>query len=199
MLGILTFYIYVRITPTYRELCTPFYSEYLNGFYYVDASMFCLLMQIAILSCLSHKKREKPSSPLAVPAITLHDDTCPSDDILHRKEEANQLVEYLEKNPVYSGAIGVSVEGEWGCGKTTFLHYMEEEYIKREIHPIWFNPWKDNIKDIKSSFLNLLYSKFENNDVTTSLLRKYESKIKVTNITNWFSLIILSVKHLLGK
>ena len=76
---------------------------------------------------------------------------------------------------------------------------MEEEYIKREIHPIWFNPWKDNIKDIKSSFLNLLYSKFENNDVTTSLLRKYESKIKVTNITNWFSLIILSVKHLLGK
>lgn len=38
--------------------------------------------------------------------------------------------------------LTISVEGEWGAGKSSFLNLVREDLSEREFVTLWFNPWR---------------------------------------------------------
>lgn len=62
------------------------------------------------------------------------------EDLLHRRETAKVLADYLLDNPNLKHAVGVSITGTWGTGKSTFLHFLSLALQERICMPIIFDP-----------------------------------------------------------
>jgi predicted KAP-like P-loop ATPase len=81
-----------------------------------------------------------------------------SPDLLNRGQLAQQVAVGIMSTPTDSGFV-LSVEGPWGCGKTSLLNLIVKEFEKsfaRKEQPIacWFNPWiVGNAETLVQSFL----------------------------------------------
>ncbi len=70
--------------------------------------------------------------------------------------------------PPYS----ISLNGDWGSGKTTVLKSLEEDLIKDKFEVLWFNPWEyERSNDVVLVFLQQLsnLAKGDYSDVLTEL------------------------------
>ena len=53
----------------------------------------------------------------------------------------------------------VGVFGEWGTGKTSFLHLLRHSLESRNCRAVWFNPWKyDNKEELWASLIRSILS-----------------------------------------
>jgi len=56
--------------------------------------------------------------------------------------------------------FSVSIDGDWGTGKTTIMKLIEEK-LNQDYPTFWFNPWEyKNSNDVVLSFLKNLAAKF---------------------------------------
>lgn len=80
-------------------------------------------------------------------ANRINTDSLPFEDLLHRKQFAKELAKGLNlslKNDEDSFVLGIN--GQWGSGKTTLVHYLKEELSRGRLgQPEYiffdFNPW----------------------------------------------------------
>lgn len=196
---IVCFYCYARIAPSYSDIITHFHISTINSICYGDVFAFEALLYSA-LTLRARKQNQDNGNKLQNDRLSsrgqIYDNTLPTDDLLDRRKDANILVRYILNNPVDSG-LGVSVQGAWGTGKTTFLHYIEDELKTDGITYIWFNPWIENVSDVKYCFLQRLRSLIKGDSKLEKLLKEYVKQIKVTEVTDWFSLALLTLKRFL--
>ena len=69
------------------------------------------------------------------------------DDLLGFDEYVETVAEFLS-HPNTKPPLTVSVEGEWGTGKSTFMRLLEKELGKRRgYRTVSFNPWRHETED----------------------------------------------------
>lgn len=74
--------------------------------------------------------------------------------------------------------INVGIFGPWGCGKTSFMHFVEE-YIKEKakeennsLKTLWFFPWRyDRKQDLVSAFMFHLIKNIESDKGATARIK----------------------------
>src|SRR5437867_7818421 len=69
-------------------------------------------------------------------------------DQLGFRPYVNAIVEFLT-NSLTRPPLTVSIEGEWGCGKSSFMKQIRKTLVDRqkasgdaEFVTVWFNPWR---------------------------------------------------------
>jgi len=61
--------------------------------------------------------------------------------------------------------FSLSIEGEWGSGKTFILKLLEKKLGAKGYPTIWFNPWEyERTDDVFLAFLKKLSQKFKEGD-----------------------------------
>lgn len=105
------------------------------------------------------------------------------DDLFDFKRYVESLAEKLNIVPTDNNAFAISIHGEWGTGKTTFLSFLkqtlpDEKFIKVEIRP-WDS--KDSTKIIEDGLKKIFNSLRPNNPSLAKEIEKYYNKIKDIN------------------
>ncbi|MCY4390659.1 MAG: P-loop NTPase fold protein [Chloroflexi bacterium] len=67
-----------------------------------------------------------------------------ADDVLERKQVAERLTRIIEGQEV---PFVISVDGQWGTGKTFLLKRWRQDLENHEWQAIYFNAWKDDFSD----------------------------------------------------
>lgn len=95
-------------------------------------------------------------------------DTVAEQDMLNREEKAIQLAEHLASDSV-ADRFNIGVIGEWGSGKSTFLHYIKkkldfENKKKKNIYTLSYDASSYSEQDlIWANFAKLLFEEYEKN------------------------------------
>lgn len=99
-------------------------------------------------------------------------------DALNRHRFASVLNSIIE---VYSDTgIVLSINGEWGAGKTTFVRMWRQQLIDNGYRTLYFNVWKtDFYDDALTSILGELKSEFQCNERFNDIIEK-GSKISLS-------------------
>lgn len=99
-------------------------------------------------------------------------------DALNRHRFASVLNSIIE---VYSDTgIVLSINGEWGAGKTTFVRMWRQQLIDNGYRTLYFNAWKtDFYDDALTSILGELKSEFQCNERFNDIIEK-GSKISLS-------------------
>lgn len=98
-------------------------------YFFIIIIFFSLLLLCALIGLYwggylgKGKKKVAVVSKQSVSSNLLVDDVDVK-DLLHRRETAKVLADYLLDNPNLKHAVGVAVTGTWGTGKSTFLHFL---------------------------------------------------------------------------
>lgn len=104
------------------------------------------------------------------------------EDILNRSNFADMVADYLLSNITKDGFV-VSINGPWGCGKTSIIN-MVKEYLRNHVvkdnptMPVFvdFSPWNATSQDqIIKQFLNILSDSFKQ----TRVLKAIEKSLKI--------------------
>ena len=135
--------------------------------------------QNAIQKNIIDKNNEKNQS-LTVDQIINKIDSPLSDpvqDLFNRKEFARRISAIL-KNPHSDNSLVVGLYGEWGCGKTTILNFIEQELKNDEsVIIIKFNPWR--YQDEVS--LSIMFFKKLSNHLSKSKIAQAKEIIRHVN------------------
>lgn len=67
-------------------------------------------------------------------------------DILHRNVFADELAQIVEHCTFSTGMV-IGVEGEWGSGKTSFLHLLERK-LSQKNKVVWLDAWSSISKSM---------------------------------------------------
>lgn len=110
------------------------------------------------LNCKDIEIEVKPNAPF-------------DNDALNRQRFASILNSVVE---VYSDSgIVLSLNGEWGTGKTTFVRMWRQQLIDNGYCTLYFNAWKtDFYDDALSAILGELKSEFPNSEQIKSVVEK---------------------------
>ena len=110
------------------------------------------------LNCKDIEIEVKPKEPFA-------------NDALNRQRFASILNSIIE---VYSDTgIVLSLNGEWGTGKTTFVRMWRQQLIDNGYRTLYFNAWKtDFYDDALSAILGELNSEFPNSEHIKGIVEK---------------------------
>lgn len=105
-----------------------------------------------------------------------------SKDSFKRSEFADKVLKNILTKMELPNTLGIY--GNWGSGKTTFLHFLrrkieEDSILKKEIHVIHFEPWK--------------YEYSESSDLLFALLKEIQTSFKLTTDDSWIKLSSLVV------
>lgn len=117
------------------------------------------------LNCKEIEIEVKPNSPF-------------ENDALNRQRFASVLNSIIG---VYSDTgIVLSINGEWGAGKTTFVRMWRQQLIDNGYRTLYFNAWKtDFFDDALTSLLGELKNEFPANEHFNDILEK-GSKISLS-------------------
>lgn len=126
----------------------------------------------------------------------------PADDRLNHAPFTENVFKVIKTLP--ESNIRIAITGEWGCGKSTCLNFMEV-YSKRDKFPVVrFNPWKFSSKEELwkgfvagidkgiSDWKGLPYGPFSKNSIVFNLLSLVRNKIIFLNIGRLFDDLFLS-------
>ncbi len=69
-----------------------------------------------------------------------------SDDVLGFEPYVNAIADFLT-NPSTEAPLTLSIEGEWGSGKSSFMLQLEEALRDRNQLTVKFNPWRHDKED----------------------------------------------------
>ena len=111
-----------------------------------------------ILNCKDVEIEVQPNEPFA-------------NDVLNRQRFASVLNSVID---IYSDTgIVLSLNGEWGTGKTTFVRMWRQQLIDNGYKTLYFNAWKtDFYEDALSAILGELNSEFPNSKHIKSIIEK---------------------------
>lgn len=194
------FYLYIRIVHT--AVLVPFYV--LPQVYYADTfllyAVLWYVIPCAIISCKQDAIAIKEGNNGSDGSThVLGEGTYPKKDLLGRGIEVNTVFGYLtSKDNHYDEAIAVAITGSWGSGKTTFLHQLQEKFDANGIEYFEYSPWHKSGDVVTVDFLQHLREHLcttEQGFVFDSLDR-YIMSLKVSNVTNWFSWTIHTLRHI---
>lgn len=157
--------------------------------------LLCLLISLYWGGYLGKGKKKVAAVTKQPVSDNLLVDDVDVEDLLHRRETAKVLADYLLDNPNLKHAVGVSITGTWGTGKSTFLHFLSLALQERNCMPIIFDPWTEQSTDIRKDLYRKIGELFGKNDQLSVLWHNYTDSIKVTNVTGWFSLCLLAVQR----
>ncbi len=126
----------------------------------------------------------------------------PKDDKLNHAAFAENIFEVVKTLPENNARIAIT--GEWGCGKTTCLNFIES-FAKRNNYPVVrFNPWKFNgreelwkgfISSIDTSMAdwdNWPYGPFRRNRLAPHVFNFISKKLALHDIGQLFADLIIS-------
>lgn len=92
--------------------------------------------------------------------------TDPADDRFNRREFSERLAEIIKSTYEHNSLV-IGIYGEWGCGKTTVLNFIEHE-LKNDPSTICirFNPWRYRDEDtLTLMFFATLSAKLSNSNI----------------------------------
>lgn len=117
------------------------------------------------LNCKDWEIEVKPNSPF-------------DNDALNRQRFASVLNSIIE---IYSQTgIVLSINGEWGSGKTTFIRMWRQYLIDNGYRTLYFNAWKtDFFEDALTALLGELKNEFPSNEHFKNVIEK-GSKISLS-------------------
>ena len=110
------------------------------------------------LNCKDLEIEVKPNAPF-------------ENDALNRQRFASILNSIID---IYSNTgMVMSIDGEWGTGKTTFVRMWRQQLIDNGYRTLYFNAWKtDFFDDALSAILGELSSEFPNNEKIKGIIEK---------------------------
>lgn len=110
------------------------------------------------LNCKDWEVEVKPDSPF-------------ENDVLNRQPFANVLNSIID---IYSQTgMVLSINGEWGSGKTTFIRMWRQQLIDNGYRSLYFNAWKtDFYDDALTSLLGELKNEFPENERIKNVIEK---------------------------
>ena len=95
------------------------------------------------------------------------------EDVLHRYQYAQVLTDVLS---AYSDGAVISINGNWGAGKTTFIKKWQKMLDNKGFSTIYFNAWESDYLDDPLIPLIANLKKYENIDEKNT--SKFESVVK---------------------
>ena len=99
-------------------------------------------------------------------------------DALNRQRFASVLNSVID---IYSDTgMVLSINGEWGAGKTTFVRMWRQQLIDKKYRTLYFNAWKtDFFDDAFTALLAELKNEFPDNERVKNVIEK-GSKISLS-------------------
>ncbi|WP_159478604.1 P-loop NTPase fold protein [Dyadobacter sp. 3J3] len=140
-------------------------------FSFFNISDFYLLDILLLTVCMSLWSYKSNAKNIHVTHKRIIEDSIHVDfkhDKLFRSKQVKELTNLIkESNP--DNAISISITGEWGDGKSTFLSFVENELMNNENIVIKFNPWlgRQNISTT-GIFFETLQEELSNYDSRTA-------------------------------
>lgn len=110
------------------------------------------------LNCKDLEIEVKPKAPF-------------ENDALNRQRFASVLNSIID---IYSDTgIVLSINGEWGTGKTTFVRMWRQQLIDNGYRTLYFNAWRtDFMDDALTALLGELKSEFHSNERFNDIVEK---------------------------
>lgn len=167
------------------------YNSFFAVLFLILALEEVALMLFSLFDRIGKKKMNRKGNGM------LFVDEDDSEDLLHFRDDAKQLVKYLIENASSNSAVGVAVMGTWGTGKTRFLKYMSEALDEYKLAPVYFNPWINKTANDEHALLKTISSAMGVSNETRELFDEYADELKVSNITGWASLIAIGCRKTL--
>ncbi len=169
------FYLYVRYA--HGKALVPFYAP--SFLFYSD-----IILLLLVLWCFDfpRNKKEKVAKQ--------------KKDLLGRDIEVNTIFAYLtnEEND-YDEAMAIAITGSWGVGKTTFLHQLQAKFKDKGISFFQYSPWHKSGEVVTVDFLQHLREYLADEGFSFESLNHYITSLKVSNVTNWFSWTLHTIRH----
>ena len=150
--------------------CRALHNEFIISTYICDVVKYAditFALAVALWIRLLIKENKEPLAKQEDSEILT--DSLEEEDVLFRKGEANALVERLMKSRNSETAIGISVTGSWGIGKTFFLRLLEKKLLEEEQTVFYFNPWNCNENEVVLSFFDELENHIQGDKLATSI------------------------------
>lgn len=115
------------------------------------------------------------------------------EDALNRSNIAGKIAEKIKNTANFSSSFALGITSEWGRGKTSFLHLIEDQAKGEERVIMHFNPWLNNDeKAIVKSFFDELSGKLKNynKELSNELLTYSETLNEIgSDKISWISKI----------
>ena len=73
-------------------------------------------------------------------------DQASSEDLLGFEPYVKAVADFL-KHPETKPPLTLSIEGEWGCGKSSFMLQLQEKLSEEDAHVVEFSPWRHDKED----------------------------------------------------
>lgn len=103
------------------------------------------------------------------------------DDALSRKELADGLINFIDKE---TAPFVISINGQWGCGKTFFLKRLQSDLDKNNFQTIYFNAWEDDFHaDPLVAIIGQLVQHFGNEKGYKRLMAKIKKAAQSVSIS----------------
>jgi Predicted P-loop ATPase len=127
------------------------------GIAYLDVC-FLIVLLLLLIKIEDNISDEKPiyfNDPFAIDVPIGREE----DDRLNRSGFAEQIAHKIQSSPIQKkcGSLAIGITGEWGSGKTSFCHMIEERIDPKGRIILKFNPWRSNSPEkIVSDFFEVL-------------------------------------------
>ncbi len=185
------FYSEFRIIGNTEYDLVPFKCTFLNWLVYAD-----IVPIIIVIYWISSRGHKKGCTQESSGRNSLYfEDSIEVDDLLDHRTQAKTLAFIIKTEYAHSeNAVGIAVTGEWGAGKSTFLSYMKEALT--DCICIQYDPWTENSDDITTDLLDRIECGISQKDIRLGkTFKRYAEKVNVTNVTGWFSLLMLTIRN----
>ncbi|GEM_PF-3375670 len=141
----------------------------LKGIAYLDICYLLLLVLLIInlSEIYSYKRINYKEDPFFIDVPIKNSEN----DLLNRKRFAEQIANKIQSKPKEDdcGSLAIGVVGEWGSGKTSFCHMIEEKIDREERIVIKFNPWRSSSSEkIVEDFFKILIAELKVYDLRLS-------------------------------
>lgn len=122
------------------------------------------------------------------PKFGLNSDTSSNEDYLGFEPYVMAVKEFITSSHT-EPPLTISIEGDWGSGKTTFMNILRDSLEDSEHNTVRFNPWRHEDKEaVWAAFASELIRELKRD---TSICKKSKANFEVSkqrywsNTTNW--------------
>lgn len=158
--------------------------------HYLDAVIPVGLLATILLAVVTSKKHcstEETTTKQEKHEDHVLFDSLYTNDILQRMDKAEILSKQIcdMENP--EGAVGVAITGQWGDGKSWFLHAVRTQLLLQpgEKHCMTFSPWLHGETNISRDFFIQLSNELQQKGIYLHTLKTYLREIGRSEMGLW--------------
>lgn len=109
--------------------------------------------------------------------------TSQADDKFSLAPYVKSLTEFIENCDT---PMSIAIQGDWGCGKTSFMNLIKESLDDNEYDSVWFNTWQfsqfNTAESLPITFLTQLCNNLTNNSTTAKNPKQNQLKSIIKDI-----------------